>query len=229
MQKYFYLSTNNTMVFEAPWNGADQDTKSPATSLGSPGASCGRPLANGSDFNWTPYDPATGPTTNTHTLQATCRLESVPSKVIFGQIHADTPVPTNGAVPAITLFHEGFGTSTKKIKLAVYYSPDRSVTNTGGVQTLDVVSGVNLGDRIDYELKLEATTNGAVTLYATVATNGGTAITNTVPMTSGVFSGWANTNVTLYFKAGGYYPTAATSSMGSGFRAIYARPFLGSP
>ena len=115
-------------------------------------------------------------------------------------------------MPAVTLFHDG---ASNRIRLAVYYSPDRSVTNSGGAQTYDIVSGVNLGDRIDYELKLEATTNNAVTLYATVKTNGtpvpGTPLT--VPMTSNPpYSGWAATNVTLYFKAGCYYPTAATNS-----------------
>ena len=170
-QKYFYLSNGSQMVFEAPWNGADQDSSSPATKLGSPRSELRETLTNENEFNWKPYDPATGTATNTHTLQATCRLESVPSKVIFGQIHADTPVPTGGAVPAVTLFHEGAGNSNKKIKLAVYYSPDRSVTNSGGAQTYDIVSGVNLGDRIDYELKLEGTSNSNVTLYATVAIN----------------------------------------------------------
>ena len=202
------------MVFEAPWNGADQDSTSPSPNLGSPRSELRETLANGSEFNWKPYDPVTGTATNTHTLQATCRLESVPSKVIFGQIHAETPVPTGGAVPAVTLFHEGSGTANKRIRLAVYYSPDRSVTNAGSQdQTYDIVSGVNLGDRIDYELKLSGTSNSAVTLNATVAVNGGTNITQLVGMTSDPgYSGWGNTNVTLYFKAGCYYPKAATNS-----------------
>ncbi len=211
-QKYFYLSNGNTLVFEAPWNGADQDSASPGTKLGSPRSELRETLPTGGEFNWKPYDPATGVATNTHTLQATCRLENVPSKLIFGQIHADTPNPAGGAVPAVTLFHEGAGTSSKKIQLTVYYSPDRSVTNPA-VQTIDIVSGVNLGDRIDYELKLEATTNNSVTLYATVKTNGILVTPQIVYMTSNSpYSGWAATNVTLYFKAGCYYPTAATNS-----------------
>jgi len=213
-QKYFYLSTTNTMVFEAPWNGADQDTASPATSLGSPRSELRETLANGGEFNWKPYDPATGTATNTHTLQATCRLESMPSKVIFGQIHAETPIPAGGAVPAVTLFHEGSGTANKRIRLAVYYSPDRSVTISGNQdQTFDLVSGVNLGDRIDYELKLVGTSNSTVRLTATVATNGVSLTPRVVSMTSDAgYSGWGATNVTLYFKAGCYYPKAATNS-----------------
>ncbi len=213
-QRYFYLSTSNTMVFEAPWNGADQDTNSPATN-GSPRSELRETKTDGNEFNWKPYDPATGTPTNTHTLLATCRLESVPSKVIFGQIHADTPVPAGGAVPAVTLFHEGTGITNKRIRLAVYYSPDRSVTNSGGAQTLDIVSGVNVGDRIDYELKLEATTNGTVTLKATVAVNEGTPSEQTVRMNNPAdtnYSGWGATNVTLYFKAGCYFPKAANNS-----------------
>jgi hypothetical protein len=211
-QKYFYLSNGNQMVFEAPWNGADQDTNSPGAKLGSPRSELRETLANGDEFNWKPYDPETAVATNTHTLQGTCRLEHAPSKVIFGQIHADEPRPTGGAVPAVTLFHEGIGASNR-IRLAVYYSPDRSVTNTGGVQTIDIVSGVNLGDWIDYELKLEATTNNAVTLYATVKTNGMLVTPQIVYMTSNPpYTNWAATNVTLYFKAGCYYPTAATNS-----------------
>ncbi len=213
-QKYFYLSNGNQMVFEAPWNGADQDTASPATSLGSPRSELRETLANGDEFNWKPYDPTSGVATNTHTLQATCRLESVPSKMIFGQIHADEPVPAGGAVPAVTLFHEGSGTANKRIRLTVYYSPDRSVTNAGSQdKTYDIVSGVNLGVRIDYELKIVGTSNGTVTLTATVATNGVPLPPQPVGMTSDLgYSGWAATNVTLYFKAGCYYPKAATNS-----------------
>jgi len=79
--------------------------------------------------------------------------------VIIGQMHAETPnspppIPKDG-YPVITLYHEGLGSTTKKIKLAVYYSPDGSVTNAGNQdQTLDIVSGVNAGDRIDYQLTL---------------------------------------------------------------------------
>ncbi len=214
-QKYFYLSNGSQMVFEAPWNGADQDSSSPATKLGSPRSELRETLTNGNEFNWKPYDPATGTATNTHTLQATCRLESVPSKVIFGQIHADTPSPAGGAVPAVTLFHEGSGTANKRIRLSVYYSPDRSVTNSGGAQTYDIVSGVNLGDRIDYELKLVGTSNSTIRLSATVATNGTSVTPLTVNMSNPadpLYSGWAATNVTLYFKAGCYFPTAATNS-----------------
>jgi hypothetical protein len=211
-QKYFYLSNGNTMVFEAPWNGADTDTSS-----NSPRSELRETLANGSEFNWKPYDPATGIATNTHILQASCKVLSGDTKVIIGQIHAETPntgtAPKDG-VPAITLYHEGLGSSNKKIRLAVYYSPDSSVTNAGSTdKTYDLVSGVNVGDRIDYQLTLVGTSGGALTNYATVSVNGGTTFTNTVSMTSAPgFSGWANTNVTLYFKAGCYYPKAATNS-----------------
>ena len=216
MQKYFYLSNGSQMVFEAPWNGADQDTNSPPTN-GSPRSELRETLANGGEFNWKPYDPATGTATNTHTLQATCRLESMPSKVIFGQIHTETPNPPSGGLAAVTLFHEGAGTSTKKIKLAVYYSPDGSVTDAGNSKdkTYDLVSGVNVGDRIDYEFKLVGTSNSTVRLTATVATNGTTLPPVTVSMSNPAdsgYSGWGATNVTLYFKAGCYYPKAATNS-----------------
>ncbi len=215
-QKYFYLSNGNTMVFEAPWNGADQDTTSPSPNLGSPRSELRETLANGGEFNWKPHDPATGTATNTHTLQATCRLESGPTKVIFGQIHTETPNPPSGGLAAITLFHEGSGTANKRIRLAVYYSPDKSVTNAGNTDlTYDIVSGVNLGDRIDYELKMIGSSNGTVTLYATVATNRTSVAPLVVNMSNPAdpgYSGWAATNVTLYFKAGCYYPKAATNS-----------------
>jgi hypothetical protein len=212
-QKYFYLSNGSQMVFEAPWNGADQDSASPPTN-GSPRSELRETLANGSEFNWKPYNPATGTATNTHTLQATCTLESIPSKVIFGQIHTETPEPPSGGLAAITLFHEGAGTANKRIRLAVYYSPDKSVTNDGDTDlTYDLVSGVNVGDRIDYELKMVGTSNNVVTLKATVSTNGITLPPRDVNMISDFgYSGWAATNVTLYFKAGCYYPKAATNS-----------------
>ena len=170
-QKYFYLSNGSEIVFEAPWNGADQDTNSPGTKLGSPRSELRETKADGSEFNWKPYDPATGTATNTHTLQATCRLEHAPpTKVIFGQIHADTPVPSGGAVPAVTLFHEGFG-SSNRIRLTVYYSPTRVPHAGNQDRTYDLVSGVNVGDRIDYELRMVGTSSSNVTLFATVSVN----------------------------------------------------------
>lgn len=214
-QKYFYLSNGSQMVFEAPWNGADQDGNSPATSLGSPRSELRETLANGSEFNWKPHDPASGFAINAHTLQATCRIEHGPSKVIFGQIHTETPNPPSSGVPAITLFHEGSATTNKRIRMAVYYSPDGSVTDGGGSKDkiYDIVSGVNLGDRIDYQLNMIGTSNSAVSLTATVATNGTPILPQVVNMTSDPgYSGWGATNVTLYFKAGCYFPKAATNS-----------------
>ena len=52
-KKYFYRD-GNEMVFEAPWNGADQDTASPATKLGSPRSELRETLANGDQDNWQP-------------------------------------------------------------------------------------------------------------------------------------------------------------------------------
>ena len=206
-KKYFYRGLSNSLIFEAPWNGADTDTSS-----NSPRTELRETLANGIDYNWRPYNPGSGTTTNTHTLQATCTLDSIPGKLIFGQIHAETPVATNGAVPAVTLFHEGSNSTNKKIKLTVYYSPNRDTFAGDQDKTYDIVSGVNVGDRIDYELKLVGTSSSNVTLIATVATNGITLTPRIVPMTSETgYSGWGATNVTLYFKAGCYFPKAATN------------------
>ena len=205
-KKYFYRGLSNSLIFEAPWNGADTDTSS-----NSPRTELRETLANGIDYNWRPYNPGSGTTTNTHTLQATCTLDSIPGKLIFGQIHAETPVATNGAVPAVTLFREDPAVSNR-IRLTVYYSPTRVTFGGNQDKTYDIVSGVNVGDRIDYELKLVGTSNSNITLFATVSVNQGTNVIQPVFMTSELgYSGWGATNVTLYFKAGCYFPKAATN------------------
>ncbi len=201
-QQYFYLSNGNQMVFEAPWNGARSSTN------GGPRSELRGTKADGSEDNWKPYDATTGIGTNI--LQASCAVDAVTnSKVIIGQIHAKTPPYPSGAddgVPAITLYFDS-RVSPPAIKLAVYWNPSGAQgTNTKSDFTYSLVSGVQVNDRIDYQLKLIGTSAGAVTNYAMVSVNGGTTFTNTVSMTSGGYSGWGATNVTLYFKAGCYYP-----------------------
>ena len=210
-QQYFYLSNGNQMVFEAPWNGARSSTN------GGPRSELRETETDGAEYNWKPYDPATGTATNTHILQASCAVDAATnSKVIIGQIHAETPnspspIPKDG-VPAITLYFDSRD-NPPAIKLAVYWNPSNTNGPNGKTEnTYTLVSGVSVNDRIDYQLKLDATSAGAVTNYATVAVNGGTPVIQPVPMTAGGFSGWGATNVTLYFKAGCYYPVAPAAS-----------------
>jgi hypothetical protein len=121
MKKYFYRD-GNTMVFEAPFNGADQDTGSPSLRLGSPRSELRETYADGSDHNWKPLDDTHTPPYGTHILAASCRVISGISKVIIGQIHAYTPVPQNEStgVPAIVL---SYVPSTRVLTVTVKHSP----------------------------------------------------------------------------------------------------------
>jgi hypothetical protein len=195
-QKYFYLSNGNEMVFEAPWNGADQDTNSPATSLGSPRSELRETLANGDEHNWVPNSEG-----GTHTLQGSCKVISGTNKVIIGQIHAKTPIPTNGsaAIPAVILSHNP---SNGVITVTVKNNPYDKNADTSS----DFAAPVPLGETINYTLQMVgAGTN--VTLYTTVNND-----LKTIPMTQSPYDQrWGTTNVTLYFKAGCYFPKAPTN------------------
>ena len=196
-QKYFYLSNGNQMVFEVPWNGADQDSASPATSLGSPRSELRETLANGGEHNW-----AANSEGGTHTLQGTCKVISGTNKVIFGQIHAKTPIPTNGtgAVPAVILSHNP---SNGVITLTVKNNPyDKNAD-----ERYDFSTPVPLGETINYTLQMVWDGTNA-TLNATVNSD----VPKIIPMTQPPYdSRWGSTNVTLYFKAGCYYPKALTN------------------
>ena len=197
-QKYFYLSTSNTMVFEAPWNGADQDSTSPSPNLGSPRSELRETLANGSEHNWTPNSEG-----GTHTLQGSCKVISGTNKVIFGQIHANAPIPTNGtsAVPAVILSHNP---SNGVITLTVKNNPYDKNADT----PFNFPTPVAIGETINYTLQM-VWDGTNVTLNATVNSD----TPKNIIMTQPPFDPrWGTTNVTLYFKAGCYYPKAATNS-----------------
>lgn len=192
-QKYFYLSTANTMVFEAPWNGARSSGGSGARS------ELRGTLADGSKDNWT--------LAGTNTLEATCAVHSAGTsnaqKVIIGQIHEDAP---SSGVAAFTVNYNY--PALNQVSATVKYHPDGSGSPSD--QNYLLATNVNLGTPINYKLQLE-TAGTNVTLRA-VGTVSGVTMSNVVNMISdSSYSGWNNTNVTLYFKAGSYYPNNPTS------------------
>ncbi len=186
-QKYFYLSNGNTMVFEAPWNGAHTTTSSGARS------ELRGTLADGTKDNWLPL--------GTNTLEATCVVESAGTnndrKVIIGQFHSET-----AADPPVVVSYNF--PSNKNVTVTIKYSPTGSAD-----QNYPLATGVNLGDLINYKLKL-ARVGGSLTLSATV--NG---TSTNVNMTATPYDpNW--TNYTFYFKAGCYYPTNGPGSPAAG-------------
>jgi Alginate lyase/Concanavalin A-like lectin/glucanases superfamily len=192
-KKHFYRDTDGTvaiMVFEAPWNGADTDSTG-----NSPRSELRQTYADGSEHNWTPS--AEG---GTHSLQASCAVNSGDSKVIIGQIHAETPIPPGGStgVPAIVLDY-----TAGAIRLTVKRSPNDRINDT----TYDFPGPFALGAQINYTLQLVGT-GTSVKLYATV--NGQKPRLNGVPQDFvdmyATDPAWADVNTTLYFKAGSYYP-----------------------
>ena len=198
MQKYFYLSNGNQVVFEVPWNGADQDSASPVTNLGSSRSELRETLANGDNHNWTVSSEG-----GTHTLQGTCKVIGGTNKVVFGQIHANSPIPTNGtgAVPAVILSHNP---SNGVITLTVKNNPyDKNADTPYNFST-----PVALGEIINYTLQMVWDGTNVV-LNATVNSD----TPQSIPMTQSPYDPrWGTTNVTLYFKAGCYYPKAPTNA-----------------
>ena len=184
-QKYFYLSSDSKMVFEAPWNGARSSGGTGARS------ELRGTKADGTDDNWLPL--------GTNTLEATCAVISAGTnndrKVIIGQIHSETasdpPVVISYSYP-----------SNKNVTATYKSSPSGSVDNN-----LLLATNVNVLDEIHYKVQLsDDGTNLSLHVEASVkgvpqtATNQQTRFLATSPSDA-----W-HTN-TFYFKAGCYYPT----------------------
>ena len=99
-QKYFYLSGDNKMVFEVPWNGARSSANA------GPRSELRETTPDGNRYNWQPL--------GTNTLDATCVVESAGTnnsrKLIIGQIHgenaSDPPVAINYNFPALKSLSE---------------------------------------------------------------------------------------------------------------------------
>jgi hypothetical protein len=204
-KKYFYRSTGGTMVFEAPWDGADTDTN-----YNSPRSELRETKADGRENNWPAYDSGTG--IGTHTLQGSCRVISGDSKVIIGQIHTDTPEfdfeidgVTNHykGIPAIVL---SYGPSTHVITVTVKHSPIDPSTNAD--TAYDFPTEVLKGDLINYSLQLVATEN-SVKLYARVNDEEPLDENDEPQDYVDMYAWntlWADVDTKFYFKAGAYYP-----------------------
>ena len=188
-QKYFYLGTSNTLVFDAPWNGADTETTG-----NSARSELRETKPDGSDRNWLPL--------GTNILEATCMVNSAgtnsKSKVIIGQIHGDNlsdpPVAISynfpdlnpGGKVTVTVKDNPNGTTDRNFTLAT------NSLNTPINYKLELVGTTN-------SVVLRAVVNGApaeITLYE----NGDLIRTNAL---------WKST--AFYFKAGAYYPKATNS------------------
>ncbi len=193
-QKYFFLSTSNTMVFEAPWNGARSSTN------GGPRSELRGTLANGNEHNWKPGDDG-----GTHILDASCTVNTAGNgKVIIGQIHAKN----YSAVPFVTLAFDN-RQSPPLLRLTVKHNPQPPQGQENAQVTHDFTS-VPLGEPITYQLKFVGSSNTA-SLYVTV--NG---VTQLYDLMASPFLGDPNngrphwTTTSNYFKAGCYYPDNQT-------------------
>lgn len=201
-KKYFYRDAN-TMVFEVPYNGADQDLTSPSSNLGSPRSELRGTLVNGSEDNWQPL--------GTHILEATCTVDAVnlgSGKVIIGQIHEKTQTDVasivvnynypNAQDVSVTVKDNADGTDNPLFDPG---NKDRNIT---------LASGVPLRATIHYKVELIGTAN-SLTLTATF--NNGTPQSRTMyqngdPIWSD--STWLTSY--FYFKAGCYFPHAPANS-----------------
>jgi hypothetical protein len=189
-QQYFYLSSDNKMVFEAPWNGAHTPTAS------GPRSELRGTNPDGSKDNWLPR--------GTNTLEATCVVHSAGTnnarKVIIGQFHSET-----ASDPPVVISYNF--PSNKNVTATFKSSP------SGGADTnLLLAANVNvLVDQIHYQVQLtgdgtnlslhvEASINGVLQ----TATNQQNRVLATSPSDA-----W-HTN-TFYFKAGCYYPNSPTN------------------
>jgi hypothetical protein len=189
-QKYFYLSTNNTIVFEAPWNGARSSGGSGARS------ELRETKADGSKNNWAPL--------GTNSLEATCTVHSAGTnndrKVIIGQAHSET-----ASDPPVVISYNF--PSAKNVTATYKTSP------TGGTDlNLLLATNVNLLDQIRYQLRL--TGDGTnLSLHVEASVNGVfQTATNQQdrPLATSSSDAWhANT---FYFKAGCYFPTNGSGS-----------------
>ena len=145
------------MVFEVPYNGADQDTNSPPA-LGSPRSELRWTLANGNEDNWQPI--------GTNIIEGTCTVNATnlgSGKVIIGQIHEKTPTSVasivvnynypNAQDVSVTLKDNANGT-------------DNGDSGTDPDRNIPLASGVPLGATIRYKVELVGTSN-SLTLNAT--------------------------------------------------------------
>ena len=186
-QKYFYLSTTNTMVFEAPWNGARSTAGSGARS------ELRGTLADGSEDNWT--------LAGTNTLEATCTVHVAgindTNKLIIGQIYSKSAGSPSFAI------NYNFP-SNKNVSVTYKLNPTNSLDNN-----LILATNVNLLDLIYYKVQLiDDGTN--VSLHGEVRTNGVPYPPPlNVPLTTNPTNAWHS--ATFYFKAGCYYPNYPTN------------------
>ena len=197
-QKYFYLGPSNTLVFDAPWNGADTETTG-----NSARSELREILPNGADRNWLPL--------GTNILEATCAVNSAgtnnQAKVIIGQIHSDTA----SNPPVVISFNFPDPIRVGKVTVTVQDNPDGSNNPLEGSQAdrnFTLATNLSPGAPIDYRLELVGTAN-SVKLNAVI--NGEA---RDVTMYENGDPIWTNANwkaTTFYFKAGAYYPKATNS------------------
>ena len=188
-QNYFHLSTSNTLVFDAPWNGADTDTTG-----NSARSELRETKPDGSDRNWLPL--------GTNILEATCMVNSAgtnsKSKVIIGQIHSDSADDP----PVVISYNFPDLNPGGKVTVTVKDNP------TGSADRNFTLATNSLNTPINYKLELVGTTNSVV-LRATV--NG---IFQSVSMYQEGDSVRTNAlwkSTPFYFKAGAYHPKATNS------------------
>jgi hypothetical protein len=194
--KYFYRD-GDTLVFEAPYNGAHNSGTGPRCELRGT-------TAQGGDHDWTPW--------GTHTLTATCVVNEAGDdpdnttgtptndrKVIIGQIHSKSV----GKPPVVLSYNFP---NPGDVTVTVRYHPNGSDGDPGtpGVQpdkNYTLLTGVNLGEGNEINYTLQLVNDGSsIVLHTTV-----NEVEQPVPLTTTPYDAdWANQ--TFYFKAGCYYP-----------------------
>jgi hypothetical protein len=186
-QKYFYLSTTNTMVFEAPWNGSRSSGGSGARS------ELRGTRLDGSEDNWT--------LAGTNTLEGTCSIISAgtngTNKVIIGQIYSESAGAPTFAV------NYNFP-KTNQVSVTYRFNPTNSADDN-----LILATNVNLRDVIHY--KIQVINDGTnVSLRGEASTNGVPYPPTLIPpLTTNPSNVWHS--ATFYFKAGCYYPNNPAS------------------
>jgi len=184
-QRCFYLTSTNTMVFEAPWNGAKTPTSS------GPRSELRGTLADGNEDNWTPL--------GTNTLEATFAVNEAgtngTSKLIIGQIYCDsTSTPTF----AVNYNHPNL----KDVSVTFKSTP------SGGTDgNLILATNVNLLAPIHYKVQL--LDDGTTVKIRGEVFGPNTEGQKEATLTSNPSNAWHS--ATFYFKAGCYYPNGPTS------------------
>jgi hypothetical protein len=207
-KKYFYRGDDNTMVFEAPYNGAfDGGSSGPRSELRGT-------KTDGNQDNWT--------LAGTHTLEATNvvieagddPIQPGPHptndrKVIIGQIH--------GKSPNIATFTVNYNyPHLKDVSVAYYPTP-----SGGTVAKLILAQNVNVGNLIYYKVQLhdDGTT---VTLHGEASIDGvAQPIPSDVTLTSSSSDAWHGAS--FYFKAGCYYPSPVNGTAKVTFSSLSAK------